>query len=63
MDDIVERAYAYLASRRQSGDSLITEMAHEIERLRDDKAAISTTASSYLHEIERLKAEIELVSK
>lgn len=34
----------------------LAEAASEIERLRADKAAISETASFYLHEITRLKA-------
>ena len=32
-------------------------MAAEIEQLRADKTAISQTASDFLHEIERLRAE------
>ena len=34
-------------------------MRSEIEQLRADKAAISDTASHYLHEIERLQAALE----
>lgn len=36
--------------------SLAETAAVEIDRLEVDKAAISQTASDYLHEIERLKA-------
>jgi hypothetical protein len=38
---------------------LCHEAADEIERLRADKAAISQTASDYLHEIERLKSQAD----
>jgi hypothetical protein len=46
-----------VAGREQWTDG--TAAKSEIERLRVDKAAISETASYYLHEVERLQAEIE----
>lgn len=35
------------------------DLLDELRQLLDDKEAISETASFYLHEIERLKAEIK----
>jgi hypothetical protein len=40
-------------------DGKLDEAADEIERLRADKAAISQTASDYLHEIEQLRAALK----
>lgn len=39
------------------------DILDELRQLLEDKDAISETASFYLHEIERLKAEIERLKR
>jgi hypothetical protein len=67
MDDIVERVRAMrdenelLRAVRDRRMQDMQNMQVEIERLRADKAAISDTASGYLHEIEALRSALPVL--